>query len=134
MRRFFAAIFVVIIMSSSRVFAAGEDAQYSKLHGEIVGLRVDVRAVAERIDSLSRQVVRVSDSTFRDNVFFAFFVILGMSFVIPIFVTWRDRREEKKSQARDSSFTLEDVKRLITEIVDENNAKLEEKFQTLRGA
>ena len=59
------------------------------------------------------------------NDFYLWLIILGIVLGLPFF----GKLYEEHKEARKSSFTLDDVQELMKKLIEDNNVKLERKFQ-----
>ena len=135
MKKVFAAIFLILILSSVSYGAASEDKNiyvrqdvfdakmeslFLRLHGEIENLgnkingRIDafvaemngnLRELSARIDGIEKRMDTMN------TFLYYLLVLLAALIVLPYVNKWLEGREIKKQ----SSITLEDVKRLIEE-------------------
>ncbi|MBR1485818.1 MAG: hypothetical protein IJ597_01000 [Synergistaceae bacterium] len=134
MKKFFAAIFLLLILSSVSYAASSEDVVYVRqdvfdakmealflrLHSEIENLgnkingrfdaltaemKGNVRELSARIDGIEKRMDTMN------TFLYYLLVLLAALIVLPYVNKWLEGREIKKQQ----SITLEDVKRLIAE-------------------
>jgi len=113
------------------VFDAKMEAQFNKLHGEILELRGDMKALEsrmvgmfnkleERLDGMDRRLDEMGkriDAT--NNFLYYLLVLLGALLILPSVNKWLEARKEAKKY-----MTLEDV----LKIIEENNAKLRPEY------
>ena len=124
MKKVFAAIFLILILSSVSYGAASEDKNiyvrqdvfdakmeslFLRLHGEIEKLESKIdsnfRELSARVDGIEKRMDTMN------TFLYYLLVLLAALIVLPYVNKWLEGREIKKQ----SSITLEDVKRLIEE-------------------
>ena len=124
MKKVFAAIFLILILSSVSYGAASEDKNiyvrqdvfdakmeslFLRLHGEIEKLESKIdsnfRELSARVDGIEKRMDTMN------TFLYYLLVLLAALIVLPYVNKWLEGREIKKQ----SSITIEDVKRLIEE-------------------
>ena len=136
MKKIFLAVMIVCVMCSGSyavsqdmsvyvrqdVFDAKMETLFKRLHSDMesFGTRLEgrINTLSQRIDSLERRVG--SATTIRDIMMYIPLIIL-FAIIIMVYVTmFMDMLRERKNPFT----TVEDVRRIVREIMAENNAKI----------
>ncbi|MBR0081040.1 MAG: hypothetical protein IJP69_11775 [Synergistaceae bacterium] len=93
---------------------------------ELKAQRKDINELTKSVAVLSKRMDGLEDrmGDLR-NDFYLWLIILGIVLGLPFF----GKLYEEHKEARKSSFTLDDVQELMKKLIEENNVKLERKFQ-----
>ena len=136
MKKIFLAVMIVCVMCSGSyavsqdmsvyvrqdVFDAKMETLFKRLHSDMesLGTRLEgrINTLSQRIDSLERRIG--SATTIRDIMMYIPLIIL-FAIIIMVYVTmFMDMLRERKNPFT----TVEDVRRIVREIMAENNAKI----------
>ncbi|MBR1437506.1 MAG: hypothetical protein IJ587_03115 [Synergistaceae bacterium] len=107
------------------VFDAKIEALFSRLHAEIGEVRGDIKALSTRVDGIDKRMdsldKRIDDLR---NGIYLWLVAIGL------LIAWPKLIEKFQNWGKSKpSITLEDVKRLIEEQLEKNNAELRKSIQ-----
>ena len=144
MKKLIVSLTLIFVISSSCYGAASEDmgvyvrkdvfevymqnlnSKMDTILEELKAQRKDINELTKSVAVLSKRMDGLEDrmGDLR-NDFYLWLIILGIVLGLPFFGKWYEGRKE----ARKSSFTLDDVQELMKKLIEENNVKLERKFQ-----
>ena len=136
MKKIFCAVLMVCVMCSGGyavsedmsvyvkhdVFDAKMEMLFTRLHSEIenLGTRLEgrINALSERIDGMEK--CTSSTTTTRDIMMYLPFIFLGAIVIMIYAIMFMDTFKG----ARTPAVTLEDVRRIVSEAIMENNARI----------